>query len=320
MKDVIPSLRAKNPNLRWINYFPIDGKPKSKWVEAMALADYPITYTEWGKGQCVEMCPGVEKTLGVIPHGVNVKDFYPLPKGQAEAFRRSYFGSLASKFIVLNVNRNQQRKDIPRSMMAFKKFHDQRPNSVFYIHAAVEDHGWNLVEVAKSLGLEVNKDICFPNDFGPNQGFPVDVVNSIYNASDVVVSTTTGEGWGLAQVEAMACCKPVISPDNTSCTEIVKGHGVLVRSGWCPEAFTVLPHDNEVIRPLASVEDMTEALVSLHDDAQKRSSLSVDGYKWVTSSLRWDKHIVPLWVKVFEKASEERAVPSFGRPVSLVEL
>jgi glycosyltransferase involved in cell wall biosynthesis len=232
-----------------------------------------------------------------------MKDFYPVPKSDNEAFRRQYFGGLSDKFIVLNVNRNQQRKDIPRSMLAFKKFKELRPNSMYYLHCAVEDHGWQLIDVANALGLKVNEDVCFPSDFGPNQGYPVDIVNRIYNASDVVISTTTGEGWGLAQVEAMACCKPVISPDNTSCTEIVGGgRGILVRSGWDDNAYTILPHDNEVLRPLTDVGGLVDALLLLHDNPQKRMEVSLEGYKWVTSSLRWDLHVVPKWLKIFDDA------------------
>lgn len=97
-----------------------------------------------------------------------------------------------------NVNRNQQRKDIPRMMLAFKEFKKRRPDSVLYLHMAPIDQGWDLVETVKGLGLTINEDVLFPGaNFSPNHGFPIDVVNKIYNASDVVASTTLGEGWGL---------------------------------------------------------------------------------------------------------------------------
>jgi glycosyltransferase involved in cell wall biosynthesis len=306
MSKTVDDIRAKNPKIKWINYFPVDGIPKKPWIEAMSKADYMFTYTEWGKKQCIDVMPTLEGKIKCLPHGVNTKDFFPLPKNDAESFRRMYFGKLSDKFIVTSVNRNQQRKDLPRLMKAFKEFKNQRQNSLLYMHCAVKDHGWELIEVSKALGLKVNEDICFPHEFGPNQGYPVDVVNKIYNTSDCVVSTTLGEGWGLAQVEAMACCKPIISPDNTSCTEIIgEDRGVLIRSGWDRNAFTILPHDNEVLRPLSHVDDLTEALVKLHDDKDLRQRLAINGYKWVTSNLRWDKHITPKWVDVFDKAAKD---------------
>ena len=322
MASTIEEIRNRKPKMRWVNYFPVDGEPKKSWISAMAKADYPFTYTEWGKNKCIDVFPEIKDKIGSIPHGINMADFYPVAKPKNEAFRRDYFGPHAGKFIVMNVNRNQQRKDIPRSMLAFKKFNEARPNSVYYVHAAVEDHGWNLFDVATNLGLKVNENICFPNDFNPNQGYPVQIVNSLYNASDAVISTTLGEGWGLAQTEAMACCKPVVSPDNTACSEILAdGRGMLVRSGWDEEAFTVLPHDNEILRPLAHIGDISDALIKLHDDENERHRVAINGYKWATSTLRWDKNIVPVWLQVFSDAFEsaKSGVPS-DSGLSLVEL
>ena len=324
MKDVIQDLRVKNPRLRWINYFPVDGRPKKQWIEAMNLADYPITYTKWGMEQCNEVLPESKDKIDYIYHGVNVKDFHPLPKDDVERFRRQYFGHLNSRYIICNVNRNQQRKDIPRGMQAFKLFKEKCPNALLYQHAATVDHGWNLVEVANNIGLRINEDICFPNNFNVNQGYPIAILNQIYNASDVVISSTTGEGWGLAQVEAMACCKPVISPDNTACTEIVgDNRGILVPSGWNNNAWTILPNDNEILRPLADVDAMAKAMENLYTDKKLAMELAINGYKWATSTIKWDKNIVPKWVEVFDKAVESSkscVKASTGGDISVLEV
>lgn len=322
MKDIIGDMRIRNPKMKWINYFPVDGIPKKAWIEVMAMADYTYTYTEWAKKICCEVYPPIKDKLGAIPHGINQLDFYPTSKSMNEAFRREFFGPHANKFLAANINRNQQRKDMPRSMLAFKKFHEARPNSCYYLHAAVQDHGWNLFDVATNLGLKVNENICFPDALNPNQGFPVNIVNNIYNAADVVISSTLGEGVGLAQIEAMATCTPVISPDNTACTEIVgEDRGILVRSGWNEEAHTVLCHDNEILRPLMHIGDMAEALIKLYDDESERQRLAINGYKWVTSTLRWDKHIVPIWEKIFRDAYKNAETSVTTDPgLSLIEL
>ena len=322
MKEIIADMRNRNPKMRWINYFPVDGVPKKAWIEAMSKADYVFTYTDWGVKMCSEVFPPIKEKIAAVPHGINQMDFFPLPKSEKEKFRRDFFGPHTDKFVVLNVNRNQQRKDLPRSMQAFKKFNAARPNSVYYIHAAVQDHGWNLFDVASNMGLRVNENICFPDGLNPNQGYPINIVNNIYNAADVVISSTLGEGWGLAQIEAMATCTPVISPDNTACSEILADdRGILVRSGWDEEAFTVLCHDNEINRPLSHIGDMANALIKLHDDKNERQRLAINGYKWVTSTLRWDKNIVPLWEKVFSEAVKSAvSTPEFVPGLSLVEI
>ncbi|GAG81779.1 unnamed protein product [marine sediment metagenome] len=140
----------------------------------------------------------MEGKLQVMPHGVNPEVFYPLPDPQIKKFREQFFGPQADKFIVTNVNRNQQRKDIPATIRAFKEFKTQRPDSILYLHMAAIDQGWNLPEVIKAFDLDIRSDVILPQNFTPSNGFPLDVLNMIYNASDVVVSTTVGEGWGLS--------------------------------------------------------------------------------------------------------------------------
>ena len=178
-------------------YYPIDGTPKEQWLKNVNVVDYPVTYSEWGKKQVFEVYPEFNKDLITIPHGANLRDFHILNKEDITSFKTQFFGENKDKFIFLDVNRNQQRKDIPRMIMAFKEFQKQVPNSILYNHMAPKDQGWDLPEVCKSLGLSTSKDVIFPQNFGPNQGYPVEVVNMIYNCSDCVVSTTLGEGAGL---------------------------------------------------------------------------------------------------------------------------
>lgn len=80
--------------------------------------------------------------------------------------------------------------------------------------------GWNLKVVMEQTGLKNNVDYMFtPPDLiksPPDPGF----LNCIYNASDVYLTTTSGEGFGLTILEAMAAKVPVIAPWNTSIKEI----------------------------------------------------------------------------------------------------
>jgi len=303
IRDLIPQLKFSNKKFKSVVYFPIDGVPKSQWIEAMAVADYPVTYTQFAFDECARVHPPIADKLRIIPHGINATDFHPLDYGEMLDFRRRYFGPVADKFIITNINRNQQRKDIPRTLMAFKEFNKRHPDTVLYLHMAVRDQGWNLDEVVKSMGLSLNKDVVFPQNFSPNKGFPVEVLNKIYNASDVVVSSTTGEGWGLAQVEAMATKTPVISPDNTACSEIIgEDRGLLIDSGADIEHFVVIPHDNEVLRPIVSVQGMIDAFEKLYSDEALRLTLGDNGHNWLHNNLIWDEHIRPQWESVIDEA------------------
>ena len=90
--------------------------------------------------------------------------------------------------------------------------------------------------MALSIGMQLTNpgaEIIFTHpDFHEIIGFNAETINRIYNASDCLISTSTGEGWGLSTTEAMCAGLPVIVPNNTANMEIVgSDRGYLVKCG-----------------------------------------------------------------------------------------
>lgn len=304
LPELMANLNKSGRKFKSVCYFPIDGMPKKQWIKNVSVIDFPVSYCEFGKGVSKEMYPDCPD-FGVIPHGVNTREYYPHPAEDVRAFREKYFRSKADKFIFTNLNRNQQRKDIPRTIKAFSEFRKHVPDSILYLHMAKKDQGWDLPEVCKGYGLSTSADVIFPENFGPNQGYPREIVNMIYNASDCVVSSCLGEGFGLSWVEAMAAKTPVIMPDNTAFAEfITEDRGYLMKSGNNPSLFTVLGHDNEVVRPLVDVDDMVKVMCHVHDNYEEAKKKAENAYRWVNMSMDWQRSIAPQWVDVFDKAYE----------------
>lgn len=111
VRDKLP----KDKKFSIVHYFPIDGKPKQSWIEdVVAKADIPVAYTEFAKKECMKLVPGLEE-MDVVYHGVDKDTFYPIAHSE---FREQFFRQHKDKFIVLNVNRNQPRKDLYRTFAA----------------------------------------------------------------------------------------------------------------------------------------------------------------------------------------------------------
>lgn len=310
LPKLIPVLKASGKTFKSICYFPIDGVPKEQWIKNVDVVDYLVAYTEFGAEESRKVYPDVQEML-VVPHGVNITDFKPLGKELIKKFKIQYFGKHADKFVVTNVNRNQLRKDIPRTIAAFVEFRKEVKESILYLHMAVRDQGWNLEEVCKSHGLVLGEDVIFPENFGPNQGYPKEIVNLIYNASDLVVSTTLGEGWGLSWIEAMATKTPVLMPGNTAILEnITEERGYLADSGTIAGLRTVLSNDNEVIRPLVDVDDMAKKMVHIYNNYEEAEAKAEVAYKWVKTELNWQGQVGKAWVSIFDKAVRDMAKPS----------
>lgn len=198
--DFLPPLISKLRETRkkpfkTVMYYPVDSIMKPEWCNNIKDVDKLVCYTEFGKEETLKHLD--RDDIEVIYHGVNLKDFYPLPDDEVAEFRSRYFGAVADNFIFMNVNRNQQRKDIPRTIMAFNEFRKKVPNSTLYLHMAEVDQGWNLPELCKYFGFSDKLDVVYPQNFEPNQAYPVEVLNMLYNCVDCVVSTTLGEGFGL---------------------------------------------------------------------------------------------------------------------------
>ncbi|KKM67052.1 hypothetical protein LCGC14_1474990, partial [marine sediment metagenome] len=195
---------------------------------------------------------------------------------------------------------------VPRTIMAFKEFRKIVPESILYLHMAMKDQGWDLKAVCDEMGMDISKDVIFPKNFGPNQGYPREVLNLLYNASDVIISTTLGEGFGLAWMEAMAAKVPIVMPDNTMLPEyITEETGYLCKSGNKSSLWTVIQHDNEVMRPLTDTEDLVKILLDVYNNRDEAKRRAENGYKWITTEMDWQKNIAPMWVKIFDKAYQD---------------
>ena len=89
----------------------------------LAVVNAPIVYTEHGKSVIERYRPDLVGRINVIPLGCNPERFYPLSHEERVKARHDLFGIDDDTFIVLNINRNQHRKDLGRSLMIFHEFH-----------------------------------------------------------------------------------------------------------------------------------------------------------------------------------------------------
>ena len=287
-----------------IFYFPIDATPKEEWIKTAATADFPVVYTKYGEEECLKLVPELKDRLRVIYHGNNPAEFFPIQdREDVSRFRKQFFnGKADDRFLLVNINRNQPRKDIARSLMILKELYDRGRNPLLYLHMQFDDSGGNIFAMAKQLGLGQNFEFFLPSPkiFTANQGMPVDDVNRIYNAADAILTTTLGEGWGLSVTEAMATKTPIIGPANTSLNEIMANNrGKLVPSGDSSSLWDVKQLDNDRIRPLMNVEKAADAIEEIMD-GKNMPNLEA-AFQWVRE-LDWSK-VSREWLELFAEAT-----------------
>lgn len=298
-----------------VAYFPIDGIPKEQWVKNIAKIDIPITYLNFGKQACIEVVPELQDRLQIIPHGVDMQEFYPVSDTEKRVFRRAMFGDeFVDKFMFINVNRNQLRKLVPSTLIAFKRFQELTNNAgVIYLNMRAVDVGWNLVECCKMLGLTPGVDVLFPPNFNVQKGLTLEELNKVFSSADVLLSTAVGGGWELAITQAFASKTAVIAPANTSHIELLgdqedeeSQRGLLYKAGETLSQRIIFPNDNEVLRPLPDLDDMVDKMIKIYEDTALRNKLQDNAYDWVESSLSWERDVVPKFDYLFTVAKRNR--------------
>lgn len=325
LRDIQKTHYLNLPPESWfktIGYFPVDSPVKPQWVQySLNLVDVPVAYTQYGKTEILKADKQLDEPTGikpqVIPHGNNFTDFYPLEKTVVAKFKHDFFGSAVrdDTFIVTVVGRNQVRKDIPRAMKIFKEFQKRRPDSYLYVHSQEEETWGSLEEVALQLHLKQGQDWNYPKDFVAHKGFPINVLNAIYNASNVCLTATQGEGWGLPLTEAMAAKTINLAPAHTSIPELfnlpsttsttlptstTSLRGLTYKSGsTLSEWINHGAEDMERFRPLGNVDDAVQKIIWIYDQPDEVKQIETNAYEWI-KKLTWKK-VAKMWDELFTK-------------------
>jgi glycosyltransferase involved in cell wall biosynthesis len=282
-----------------IFYTPVDCNLVYQLVRGLEFFDVLVTYTEFARKEINRLRP--ELKVKVIPHGNSPKDFYP---EKDDAFRKEYFGENADKFIITNINRNQPRKDFPNTIFGFieakKEWNKTIPEPFLYLHTHPKDPmGWDIRAIMLQTDLVEDKDYkLLPKEYEEG-GCPSEILNKIYNASDVYLTTTLGEGWGLGTSEAAACKLPVIAPYSTSLIEM-SGYG---KNAYMLETlYPIVQLNDNIIRQQTDIFEIAEQLNYVAECKYKSPEILEEriknNYNWIRS-LEW-KEVCKRWIEYFK--------------------
>jgi glycosyltransferase involved in cell wall biosynthesis len=274
-----------------ILYFPVDFNLTPNLGVGLEFFDSLATFTDFGKQNINRLRPDLKSKVRVIPHGNNFENFYVMPESEVAAFRKSYFGDNADKFIIGNVNRNQPRKDIPNTIFGFLEYWETyNKNSFLYLHMNPKDPmGWHLRTILAQTPLREGIDFMFPPKDDYEKGADISKLNSIYNSMDVFLSTATGGGWELTVTEAMSARKPVVIPNHTSFQHLGGQNGE--RAYFLNTLYPSVSTIDNVIRFQSDLYEVAETLNYLYNDIQNNSpelALKIDNaYKFI-EKYKWE--------------------------------
>jgi len=210
----IENLKPFYPDTKYHLYYPIDSEFEDEAnfeeYKKIQVFDSLIPYTEFAKNQLSKALKNIKANFTEpMYHGVNTKEFYPLSRQQKKQLRKELFGIEDKRPVISIIARNQWRKDIAMSIHTFKELKKLIPDAFLYIHSKPQDVGGDF---RRYLAIWNIKDYKIVSELDVANGVPTDKLNEIYNASDLILSSAHGEGFGLPYIEAMATKTAVMAP------------------------------------------------------------------------------------------------------------
>lgn len=223
----------------------VDGIPQKKqWVEVFAGLDGVFTYTEWGKK--------VLENEGILVNGVAPPSASDSFKPQDNTELKKSVGIEDYK-IVGSIMRNQPRKLIPELFEGFRLYLDNSGDTktLLYLHSAYPDVGYNIPELLLMFGLSSKVlftfsckscDAVFPSFWRGSRSFchncgkgnvrtaelsdniNEETLSDIISLFDVYIQLAGREGYGMPQMEAIKCGKPVATINYSGMTNFIDNY------------------------------------------------------------------------------------------------
>ncbi len=214
-------LGGLDPGLKWVPWIPIDMDPVPPTIQDV-LKNHPAIVTvmvqsKWGQRKLKE----ADIDSIYIPNDFDTKLYSPQPEWRKIA-REKY--EWEDKFVIGTVGTNHgERKNWNAGMQAVSTFEKMHPGEIrYYQHCNPTDpRGINLLALRENLGME--KYTFFPSQAQVAVGIERETMARAYNAMDVFLMPTKGEGFCRPIIEAQACGVPVIATKCTSHEELVAG-------------------------------------------------------------------------------------------------
>jgi len=325
----LEEMRYSGKRFVTIYYFPIDTEyflPHR--FEIANYFDMPITYTKFGykQAECFpeilkeDRCYGLGVPLQYIYHGINTKSFYPLPESQVKELRKGIFKDYIEKygddlFILLNLNRNQPRKDPTRTLYVFSEFikslkNDEDKRRVkLLMHMKNNDIGTNIINMIEYFDnlhhgspRDEKNNVFLMGSYDKAGGNTVEQLNKAYNIADVGITTTLGEGWGLFTTECYATKTPVFVPNNTVHSEITRNGRLATLVDTNEYVFGYAFVKDDPPRKAVDVKDFVNKLNDCFYNKDKYIEKAEIAFSWIKKSFTWEKIVREQWIPVFKEA------------------
>ena len=272
--------------------------------------DVPIAMAKFGQAQ-VDFVHQIKTKY--IPHAIDTTKFYPLTEEERNKLRKQW--GLQDKFVIGVVARNQGRKMLDRTIKAMAEYAKLNPNAVLLLHLDPDDVAQPFPLVSLVNRYQIQNRVLFTG-MKWYKSFVDEDMNKVYNLFDIFLLTTSGEGFGIPIIEAMACKIPVLATNYTTTKELVLDNkaGLGINLAGTDEQENPDVHCNEILdgtltgswsveRGICSIKDTVKKLDFLFNNPEKRKEMGQNGRNAVLEFYDWNI-TKKDWINIVEKLGE----------------
>jgi glycosyltransferase involved in cell wall biosynthesis len=251
-----------------------------EWSNAVAMSKF---------GQ--DAMPGSQ----LVYHGVDSDAFHPvsmehplvLSSGRVVRSKgdcKEAFGYDRDTFLVVRADKNSGRKDYASTIKAMWPVMKRHANVRMHLHTTGGRNQDDALVVNALLNREpdVADRFSLPDLHNSFVGWDENDLVAMYNAADIFVTTSRGEGFGLTIAEALACGTPVVAQNVSAIPEVVGPGGILIE----PKLPITVPNGSDLW--MADIDGFTDAIEKLYLSKGLRRDLGEAGRKHVVESFNWD--------------------------------
>ena len=312
-------------------YFTNNELTREGYLDYLPNCDNIISTAEFTKEQLKKW---MDLDSEMIYETIDMSNYHPVKKEKRDLLRKKYRFK-ENDFVIYGMGRNLMRKRNNILLDACAKFLCETENTYLYLNIPADKwkddmpvfpdriNPYDFVKrvLKKKYGRDLieEKRVIFIRRAGLGSTQISEQENAeLYQISDLFVSTSSGEGFGLGGVESQNCGVPVILPDNSTSREIIgasKDNNKLGsytteqpflfgEGGIITETPIDLWTDYGLKQRITTPEATYDAISYLYNNPEIRVQMGLNGLKYVKSTFNYDI-FREKWLKVINTTEKK---------------